>query len=428
MSHFRHFLNVLLATLALLVLIGLVSVLYMVLRNYEKDIQDVTMTATEAFQRSGVIKNPKDRKVSIADVADLVATFEANPRISRIYVSKSITISKEPDTVLLHPFYFSTQHPDWRQRLSHLPTETVRGPGGEGDAVGKLYFDVDYGPLRAVRVSIFIASLAIFILLAVLLVRIFSQQKVLDFTTQVLEDNRRELIRMERLSLAGLLTANIFHDIRKPITNIKHELGDLSEALGGFAGASRAMRNMRDQVALFFDILHDLNLERFVRADDSDEEYVDVNRVVEQSLRLVQYERGATTVNIQLGSNLPLLLLHPYRLVQVLSNLILNAYQALEGQGELRIVTYTADAQGKHDESDAPSHVVVEINDNGPGIDPEHLQEIFSPFFSTKAKDKGTGLGLYICKQIVDDLNGQVRVRSQSGKGTAFRVILPAAE
>ncbi len=428
MNRFRHYFNALLATMALLVLIGLVSVLYMVLRNYEKEIQDVMATATEAFQRSSVLKDPTDRKVSISDVADLVATVEAHPRIKKVYVTKTVSLSIDPKAVLLHPFYYSTQHPDWLQTVSQFPTRQVKGPGGEGDGVGKLYFDVDFGPLRTVRISIFVASLAIFIMLVVLLIRIFTQQKVLDVTNQVLEDNRRELIRMERLSLAGLLTANIFHDIRKPITNIKHELGDLAEALGGFAGASRAMRNMRDQVALFFDILHDLNLERFVRADDSDEEYVDVNRVVEQSLRLVQYERGATTLNIQLGSNLPLLLLHPYRLVQVLSNLILNAYQALDGQGELRIVTYSSDAQGNKVESDASNHVTVEINDNGPGINPEHLQSVFSPFFSTKAEDKGTGLGLYICKQIVDELGGEVRVRSQLGKGTAFRVILQAAE
>ncbi|NQU42401.1 hypothetical protein HQ520_03895, partial [bacterium] len=252
-----------------------------------------------------------------------------------------------------------------------------------------------------------------------------SQERVLTATTQILEENQRELIRLERLSLAGLLTANIFHDIRKPVTNIKHELDDLSEALGGFSGAARPLKNMSDQVQLFFDILRDLNIERFVRADQMDEEYVDVNRVIEQSLKLVQYERGSVHLRVNLADDLPLVLTHPYRLIQVFSNIALNAYQASGARGELQINTKVQRADRSHPDLD---HVMVEIIDDGPGIPVEDQPYVFSPFYTTKPEGKGTGLGLYISRMIVEQIGGAIEVESQAGNGTRFVVYLPAAE
>jgi signal transduction histidine kinase len=303
-----------------------------------------------------------------------------------------------------------------------------------------------------VRAAIAVTVILIVLTSAALVGRLFTQERALTATTQILEENQRELIRLERLSLAGLLTANIFHDIRKPITNIKHELAELSEALGGFAGATRALRGMNDQVTLFFDILRDLNIERFVRSDGADEEYVDVNRVVEQSLRLVQYERGSTQLHAALAPELPLILAHPYRLIQVLSNIILNAYQELEGRGELRLATRPffgdpaappaqagpaprrppsgdgAPSPGNAEAARTPPCVLIEISDNGRGIPAEAIGRIFSPFYSTKPPEKGAGLGLYITRTIVEQLGGKIHVRSAPDQGTTFTIILPTSD
>jgi signal transduction histidine kinase len=314
----------------------------------------------------------------------------------------------------MYPFWYSAEHPEWMKELETLHAEPVEQ---NGQRVGVVYLDLDRRALMGVRASIGIVLGLIVVALLTLTGRIFTQEKVLTATTQILEENQRELIRLERLSLAGLLTANIFHDIRKPMTNIKHEIGDLSEALGGFAGATRALRNIREQVNLFFDILNDLNIERFVRADQADEEYVDINRVVEQSLRLVQYERGSTQLSVSLAPGLPLILARPFRLVQVFSNLVLNAYEALQGRGELRILTRTDGTQ-----------VSVEIADNGPGIPPADLERIFSPFFTGKSPDKGTGLGLYISRSIVEQMGGTIRGDSTVGHGATFTVSIPVSE
>jgi CheY-like chemotaxis protein len=109
------------------------------------------------------------------------------------------------------------------------------------------------------------------------------------------------------------------------------------------------------------------------------------------------------------------------RLGQVFSNLLVNAAQAIpEGQAddnEIRITT----------ETDASGRAVVEVRDTGPGIPADILGRIFDPFFTTKMVGEGTGLGLSICHNIVTGLGGEIVAESEMGRGTTFRVVLPAA-
>jgi signal transduction histidine kinase len=436
-----------LVVVALLVCVAMVGVLAHVASLYRQELDSNVTVAVGAFETSGALKQTDDPRVDFNKIEELAKSFVGEMRIRNLYVAKLAKRGDQTYPVVLYPYTYEMDHPmDWMQSLDVLRREPIRLNDEE---VGALYFDLDTTTLSLVRVSISIAIFLIFLAVLALSVRIFRQEQTLAVTTEILEQNRRELIRMERLSLAGLLTANIFHDIRKPMTNIKHELADLTEALGGFAGATRALRNMRTQVTLFFDILRDLNLERFVRADEVDEEYVDVNRVLEQSLNLVQYERGATRLHLRLRPGLPLVLAHPYRLVQVFSNLILNAYQALGGRGELRVATgldplltgnevVTTEVGEEEVQPSEPAtaseglapatKVVIVIADNGPGISAEHLHKIFSPFYSTKSAEGGAGLGLYISRSIIEDLGGTLSVESAEGTGTRFRIVLPAAD
>ena len=444
----REKINRLLVIAALSALVVMVAVLVYVERSFSAKMKGDVETSVGEFQSSNVLKTPRDLSVDMDDVIRLAETSRASSWIENIYVVKHIqTADPDGKRIVLFPYYHAAQNPSWERDFTSLKKEPIEQEG-ESEPVGYLYFDLDKMALGWVQFSICIAILSIALASLSLISRIYKQEKVLTATTEILEENQRELIRMERLSLAGLLTANIFHDIRKPITNIKHELADLSEALGGFAGATRALHNMRDQTVLFFDILRDLNLERFVRSDEAEEEYVDANRVVEQALRLVQYERGSTQLGVTLKPGLPLVLAHPYRLVQVFSNIILNAYQALEGRGELRVATralpldsesdYLADFHSddsvqvgsapRSEDLTRKAGVLIEIHDNGPGIPEESLQHIFSPFYSTKPSEKGTGLGLYISRSIIEQLGGALQVTSQEGKGTRFAIILYAAD
>ena len=461
MSLRKDQINWLLTIAALLVLVALVVAVTRIESSYREAAVADADRAAAAFAASNVLKDPEDGNVNIEMVEDLAEYFQASETVEQLFVVRPVPddptsgsrqsggAAPRYATRVLYPFYYAARNPAWREKLAGMRHQ--RPVVVDGEEVGRLYFQIDEGPLGLVRILIVAAVLPIVLALSVLIARVFSQERVLTATTEVLERNQQELIRMERLALAGLLTANIFHDIRKPITNIKHELADLSEALGGFAGATRALRNMREQVMLFFDVLRDLNLESFVRSDEAEEEYVDLNRVVEQSLRLVQYERGSTKLDVTLAPGLPLVLARPYRLVQVVSNIILNAYQAVEGRGELRIRTAAdlADSPASDKAKLAVGHapgrqaavltgvgrkrpagdfVLIEIADNGPGIAAEDLRRIFSPFYTTKPSEKGTGLGLYISRTLVEMLGGTLEARSEAGKGTRFLVRLPASD
>lgn len=96
-------------------------------------------------------------------------------------------------------------------------------------------------------------------------------------------------------------------------------------------------------------------------------------------------------------------------------NLLVNAGQAIEDKGEIRVTAREEDG-----------YVEIMVIDNGCGISPEHLDKLFDPFFTTKAVGEGTGLGLAISQGIVQDHRGSIRVESEPGRGTAFRIRLPA--
>jgi signal transduction histidine kinase len=111
------------------------------------------------------------------------------------------------------------------------------------------------------------------------------------------------------------------------------------------------------------------------------------------------------------------------QLQQVFANLILNAQQAMPEAGELKITAYNI----LDEKTKTPSHVRIEFSDTGCGISKENLVHLFEPFFTTKLKEKGTGLGLAVSYQIIQEHKGTLEVKSQVGKGTTVAITLPVA-
>jgi len=237
------------------------------------------------------------------------------------------------------------------------------------------------------------------------------------------------LMISDRMASVGTLAAGVAHEINNPLAVVvanvefalrgadalarRHtdsELGEMREALGD-------ARDSADRIRL---IVRDLRV--FSRAEDADRvAAVDVKRVLESTLRMAWNEiRHRARVVKEFGS-IPLVAGNESRLGQVFLNLLVNAAQAIpEGDAEhneIRVVTSV----------DATGQVQVDIRDTGPGIPPEVLHRLFTPFFTTKAVNVGTGLGLSICQRIVTALGGEIRVESQLGRGTLFRVLLPPA-
>lgn len=421
----RAQINRFLGLASLMALAVIVVLLVGVERQYRGEMENQIHATAAAFEQADLLRSPGDRVLNFRAIEDLARqSREGSGVIRQIFVVKHLGYGTSGRDILLYPWHYGPLHLDWETRLAALRQVPIHV---SHTRVGTLYFDLNTRTLRGMRMALLATAVLIGMILATLALQLHRQQRSLAEAERILAQNREEMIRLERLSLAGQLSANIFHDMRKPVTNIKHEMEDLAEALGGFAGATRALRNMREHVALFFDILNDLNFERFVRSDRAAEEYVDVNRVLEQSLRLVHYERGAVRPLLDFSDDLPLTLAHPYRLVQVFSNVILNAYQAMDGKGELTVRTRPG-GDPRQKSREARQGIVVEIMDTGPGILSSRQEHIFAPFYTTKSEDKGTGLGLYITRMILLEVGGYIWLESVPGGGSVFRIFLPGGE
>ncbi len=406
---------------AILVLAGALAVLVQLLRNFERDVEANLQVLQRVFSDENVLKPPGDPALRFATVEELAAKYE-NVRTGSQGYFDSITVTKffgdEERTV--YPFYQAALRRVTGDTGALFLGRPVPGGNAEGVRVldlatrrgqpmGRLYVRMNGDALRPVRQAIAFLSALLVGAVALLAFQFRRQEQVITRTTVELDEKRRELVRLERLALAGQLSANIFHDLKKPVLNIKNEIEELDDPSRGVPGAPG---RIREHVGTFFSILREINLERLVRAE-GDREFVDLNETVERSLALVRYERGGVELVTRLAPGLPPVLAVPVRLVQVFSNLALNAYQALGGSGRLTVTT-----RGGAD------RLTVDFEDNGPGIAAELQDRVFAPFFTTKPSDSGTGLGLYITHDIVRDLGGEIRVESVPGR-TVFRVELP---
>jgi signal transduction histidine kinase len=148
--------------------------------------------------------------------------------------------------------------------------------------------------------------------------------------------------------------------------------------------------------------------------DKGELELADVNKGIESTLNIVWNELKYKASVVKKYGLIPQIECYPQQLNQVFMNLLVNAGQAIETKGEIRIRTYEKE-----------NNVVVEVADNGAGIPEENLEHIFEPFYTTKKVGKGTGLGLSVVYGIIQKHRGKIEVDSVISKGSTFRVILP---
>src|SRR5882672_737542 len=252
---------------------------------------------------------------------------------------------------------------------------------------------------------------------------------------------RERLVIAERMASAGTLAAGVAHEINNPlaiaVANLEMTAGALARLLeradelkkqgsGAAATLGRELADLteplgdaREALLRVRDIVRDVKL--FSRPDGDELGTVDIRRVADSSSRMAHNEIRHRARLIKQYGEVPTVHANESRLGQVLLNLLMNAAQAIpEGhadRNEIRVTTRTS----------ATGEAVVEVSDTGSGIPSENLGRIFDPFFTTKPFGVGTGLGLAICHGIVVDLGGRMEVESEVGKGTLFRLTLPAA-
>ncbi len=239
--------------------------------------------------------------------------------------------------------------------------------------------------------------------------------------------NRR--VRSDRLMVMGMMAATVSHEINNPLSyigaNLEYALEELEEVCPETAQSDimKGLRSARDGAERIRGIVE--SMQDFTRLDNDDEEPTTIERPLKSSLRIAQNELDSgvdLTVDIESVPPVPVC---AARLGQVFLNLLINAAQALANvDGGDRWLTIESDYRD--------SMVVVEIADNGPGIEPEVREHIFEPFVSTKSGDagskSGSGLGLAICNDIVEAAGGHIDVESQPGEGSLFRICFPPVE
>jgi two-component system cell cycle sensor histidine kinase/response regulator CckA len=247
------------------------------------------------------------------------------------------------------------------------------------------------------------------------LVRDVSERKKLDDETR---DIYHQLLQAEKMAALGQTVSGVAHELNNPLATILSWAERLSQRPTLEEPVRRGLETILSESDRAARIVR--NLLTFARKRQTTRAMVDVNQVVRETLALRAYEQRVTNITVidALAAGLPNVFADGHQMQQVLLNLVINAEQAMlsaNGRGTLVVRTW-------HD-ADQES-VVLEINDDGPGIPDELQPKIFDPFFTTKEVGKGTGLGLTVAYAIVQEHGGRIRVESRPG-GASFYVELP---
>ena len=277
-------------------------------------------------------------------------------------------------------------------------------------------------------------------------------EKLLKATIE-LEEQQAQLIQAEKMASLGQMAAGVAHEINNPVSYVMSNLGTLDqyvssltpllqlqrELLSNPGGASAELFERmgelwkQEEVDYLLGDMPELieeslagtrrikeiaqSLRSFAREDTGEPQLVDVNTELASTLKIVWNElKYKCEVKRDFGP-LPPVSCHPTQISQVFTNLLVNAAQAIETRGEIRIRT-----------RQEGNEVVVEIADTGKGMTQETISKLFTPFFTTKPRGQGTGLGLSVSYGIIAKHKGRIDVQSQPGQGSTFTIRLPSAQ
>lgn len=280
--------------------------------------------------------------------------------------------------------------------------------------------------------------------------RLISANRKLSHAYEELKATQARILQQEKMASIGQLAAGVAHEINNPMSFISSNLSTLgkymerilqfvraqSEALAGCTSTETVLAVNEKRAGLKIDYILDdsqkliaesldgadrvrsivQNLKNFSRVDQAESKSADINECIETTLNIVWNELKYKAKVVKELGNIPLTRCYPQQLNQVFMNLLVNAAQAIEGRGEIRIRSWAEDGS-----------IFVSVSDTGCGIQQENLNRIFEPFFTTKEVGKGTGLGLSITYDIVKKHRGDISVESEVGKGTTFTVRIPIA-
>ncbi|MFT2091302.1 ATP-binding protein [Paraglaciecola sp. 2405UD69-4] len=268
-----------------------------------------------------------------------------------------------------------------------------------------------------------------------------------------LHATQQQLIQAEKMASIGILAAGVAHEINNPIAFVTSNLSSLKDyantyrqlsehliMLSNVASDTQTRKLLellkwaqdkefgyinQDTKELIEESVEGLSrvknivqgLKQFSRADSDEKEWFDINACVEATLSKVSNQLQYHCKIEKHLNSVPKVLINVNKINQVITNLLINAGQAISKEGIITITTHL-----KND------NVIVSILDNGSGIEPQHLSKLFDPFFTTKKEGVGTGLGLSISYGILQEHGGELTVKSELHEGSCFSIILPVKD
>jgi two-component system, NtrC family, sensor kinase len=236
---------------------------------------------------------------------------------------------------------------------------------------------------------------------------------LLEESYKDLQRTQEQLIQSEKLSSLGQVVAGLSHDMKNPLAAI-YGYSELLETWITDEKHLNAIKKLRQATTMCTSIVQDLM--SFAREEKIQRQETDINDLVAKSVELLQAQVGSSGINVHmnLGRDIPDVQIDSNQVMRVFNNIIGNAIQAMDGEGELNVNTNFQE-----------QCIQVEINDTGPGIPDENLSKIFDPFFTTKERGKGTGLGLSTCFGVIKAHGGTITPGNLTGAGASFKIRLP---
>ena len=255
-----------------------------------------------------------------------------------------------------------------------------------------------------------------------------TKNEALARSNEMLSAAQHTAARAQRLSAIGQFAATVAHKIGTPLTALSGHVQLLMEDLSLPSKVRGRLQTVEAQIERTSRIIQDLLL--YTRRAPPLRARIDINECLRECANLFRMEcdRQHVACITELAANLPAVEADRQHVQEAVNHLMENALQAMPNGGSLCLRTSAIDAVALGRGPHQSGGVAIEIIDTGHGIKPDHLAQIFQPFFTTKQAGSGTGLGLAIVQETVRAHDGRITVESEPGKGTSFTIQMPAAE
>ncbi len=229
-----------------------------------------------------------------------------------------------------------------------------------------------------------------------------------------LRETQQQLLQSEKLAAMGRLTSQIAHELNNPLFGIMNTLELLKTEIQPNSKRRRVLDLSLAETVRVTEMLR--NMLSFSKPQEEERRKLDINKLLEDILLFLEKQLRESNIKIKTNFNrkVPHIPASPNQLRQVILNIITNAKNAMKSGGVLTVETRTNN-----------NHIVINIKDTGIGIPEDIRDKIFEAFFTTKQEVKGVGLGLSVCYGIIKDHGGDIRVKSEVGKGSTFSLLLP---